>query len=67
MGCKKEHNKSKCNCSYEPCSRKGICCDCLKYHLEMRQLPACVFSDDAEKTHDRSFENFVELFNQGKV
>ena len=39
MECKKSANKAFCNCSYEPCSRKGVCCDCLQYHLKSRQCP----------------------------
>jgi hypothetical protein len=50
MECKQSSNLQKCNCSYEPCSRKGICCDCISYHLRMRELPACCFPDDAERT-----------------
>ena len=62
--CKIIENKKKCNCSYEPCSRKGICCDCLHYHRNMGQLPACYFPDDVEKTYDRSVEKFIEIFNK---
>lgn len=54
-------NKQLCNCSYEPCSRKGKCCECIQYHLEMKQLPACAFPDDVEKSWDRSFRKFVEV------
>ena len=54
-------NKSRCNCSYEPCSRKGNCCECLKYHLAMQELPACCFPDDVERTYDRSFHRFAQL------
>ncbi|MEN6331392.1 MAG: DUF6485 family protein [Smithella sp.] len=61
MECKKESNLKTCKCSYEPCSRKGICCDCIAYHLPKRQLPGCFFSKDAEKTYDRSFEHFANL------
>jgi hypothetical protein len=61
VDCKKEKNLSKCNCTYKSCSRKGVCCDCLAYHLPKRQLPACFFPKDAEKTYDRSFEHFAEL------
>lgn len=64
MECKKDQNLENCNCSYEPCSRKGICCDCLRYHLRSRQLPACCFSDSAEKTFDRSFEHFARLVQE---
>jgi hypothetical protein len=67
MECKQESNLQRCNCSYDPCSRKGMCCDCLKYHVKMRQLPACVFPDDAERTYDRSYEHFSRLVNEGRV
>ncbi|MBD3178858.1 MAG: cytosolic protein [Candidatus Latescibacteria bacterium] len=55
-------NKDKCNCSYPGCSRKGNCCDCLHYHLSRRELPGCVFPDDVEKSWDRSFEKFIEVY-----
>ena len=67
MDCKKDKNLSRCNCSYEPCSRKGVCCDCLAYHLRSRELPACVFPDKAERTYDRSFQHFARLVNEGKI
>ncbi|HOO70258.1 MAG TPA: DUF6485 family protein [Spirochaetota bacterium] len=67
MECKKEKNLGRCNCSYEPCPRKGMCCECLSYHVRMRQLPACVFPDAAERTYDRSYEHFAKLVSQGKV
>ena len=57
----KEKNLAGCNCSYDPCSRKGICCECLRYHLAMQQLPACVFPDEVEKTYDRSFRRFAQI------
>lgn len=62
MECKKNLNMGKCNCSYDPCSRKGICCECLHYHLSQKQLPACCFPDSAETTYDRSFKKFVEIY-----
>ena len=62
MSCKKENeNLSHCNCSYSGCDKKGNCCACLSYHLSMKQLPACAFPADAEKTYDRSFKKFVEV------
>lgn len=67
MDCKKEKNLDKCNCTYEPCSRKGICCDCLTYHLTKRQLPACCFPKEAERTYNRSFEHFAELVLKQKI
>ncbi len=67
MECKQEINLESCNCSYEPCSRKGLCCDCLRYHLKSRQLPGCCFPDDAEKTFDRSFEHFARLVREKRL
>ena len=67
MECRKEKNLESCNCSYEPCARTGICCECIGYHLKMRQLPACCFTDAAERTYDRSFEHFARLVTAGKL
>jgi hypothetical protein len=58
--CTQEQNKAHCNCTYEPCDRKGICCECLRYHWRLGELPACLFPDELEKTYDRSIERFVE-------
>ncbi|MFC1703866.1 DUF6485 family protein [Candidatus Omnitrophota bacterium] len=55
----KEKNLQMCNCSYEPCSRKGICCECMAYHRRNGELPACYFSPAIEKTYDRSIANFI--------
>jgi hypothetical protein len=55
----KEKNLKNCNCTYEPCERKGICCECLRYHLRMKQLPACFFNKEGEATYDRSFGCFA--------
>ncbi len=67
MECKKEQNLKKCTCSYDPCNKKGICCECLSYHLKNRQLPGCVFPPGAERTYDRSFEHFARLVMEKKV
>jgi hypothetical protein len=67
MDHKKDTNLAKCSCTYEPCSRKGVCCDCISYHLRNRELPACVFPADAEHTYDRSFEHFARLSQSGKL
>lgn len=60
MECKKEANLTQCNCTYEPCSRKGICCECIAYHKGLNELPACFFSAEAERTYDRSIRKFIE-------
>jgi len=67
MDCKKEKNLQKCTCTYDPCSRKGICCECLAYHLKARELPGCCFPENAEATYDRSFEHFVRLVQNHQI
>jgi hypothetical protein len=62
--CKIEQNKTKCNCTYEPCSRKGICCECISFHQGLDELPACYFPDDVERTYDRSIERFIEVYRK---
>ncbi|MFC1478870.1 hypothetical protein ACFL57_05380 [Candidatus Margulisiibacteriota bacterium] len=59
MECNKETNLRNCNCTY-PCSRKGICCECLTYHRNRGELPACYFTAEQERTCNRSIEYFIE-------
>jgi hypothetical protein len=60
MECKNyQDNMAKCNCSYEPCPRKGYCCECISYHKKMGELPACFFSNKVERTYDRSISRFI--------
>ncbi len=67
MECKKEANLERCNCTYSGCSKKGVCCECLSFHLAARELPACCFDTETEATYDRSFDRFAELVKAGKV
>lgn len=60
MECKKERNLEKCSCTYPECPRKGICCECVKYHRQKNQIPGCFFNQKSEKTYDRSIENFIK-------
>jgi hypothetical protein len=46
--CRSGKNLEACNCSYEPCSRKGVCCECLQYH-------------SVERTYDRSLRRFMAV------
>ncbi|OHD65888.1 MAG: hypothetical protein A2176_03510 [Spirochaetes bacterium RBG_13_51_14] len=55
-------NVALCNCSYEPCIRKGKCCECIQYHRRSNELPACFFTDSVEKTYDRSVKRFIQCF-----
>ncbi len=64
--CKVEKNKADCNCSYEPCSRKGVCCECIAYHRRSGELPACYFPKDVERTYDRSIAKFIETYRSKK-
>lgn len=67
MDCKKDANIARCNCTYGGCPRHGACCDCMAYHVRSKELPACVFPADAERTYDRSYAHFVRLVEEGKV
>ena len=62
--CNQEKIMEKCTCTYEPCSKKGICCECIAYHRSMGELPGCLFPEDVEKTYDRSIERFVKTFQE---
>ena len=67
MECKKIQNSQACTCTYNGCSRKGVCCECVSYHLRAKQLPGCFFPPDAERTYDRSFRHFAELVMSKKI
>ncbi|MGB9668330.1 MAG: DUF6485 family protein [Thermosulfidibacteraceae bacterium] len=56
-------NLSMCNCSYEPCSKKGYCCECIAYHRARNELPACYFSTEFERTYNRSIEFFIKIYS----
>jgi hypothetical protein len=60
MECNKENNKKNCPCTYTSCPRRGLCCECIKHHVNNDELPACAFSKEAEATFDRSFSKFIE-------
>lgn len=66
MGTQKEcmnigTNRKACNCTYEPCDRKGMCCECITYHRRNGELPGCFFPPNVERTYDRSIQRFMEL------
>lgn len=66
MECNVAYNKRICSCTYEPCSRKGICCKCIEYHRNHGEIPGCFFSKEGEKTYDRSIENFISDYQRRK-
>ena len=62
MECKRERNSENCTCTYPGCSKHGVCCDCLRFHLQNHELPGCCFPPDVERTYDRSFEAFAKAW-----
>ncbi|WP_309492816.1 DUF6485 family protein [Candidatus Hecatella orcuttiae] len=56
-----EVNLKNCTCTYEPCGRKGVCCQCLLYHREKGELPGCFFPPEVEKIYDRSIQRFLSI------
>jgi len=64
MECQIEVNKSRCPCTYEPCSRKGKCCECIRYHWEHGELPGCLFPPEVERTYDRSLSKFISIYSK---
>ena len=56
----KEKNLKGCTCTYEPCERKGVCCDCVRFHARMKELPACFFNKQGEASYDRSMACFMK-------
>ncbi len=37
-----DKNMEYCTCDYEPCPRKGFCCECIRYHIKNGGEPACM-------------------------
>lgn len=64
MECNITANRQNCTCTYDPCPRKGKCCECLAYHWKHRELPGCLFPPDVEKTYDRSLSTFLKAYNK---
>ena len=60
----KSKNEGICTCTYEPCSRKGICCECIAYHRRSGEIPGCLFPKDVERTFDRSIDAFIRAHSR---
>jgi len=56
-------NDARCTCTYSGCDKHALCCECLHSHLAQRQLPACCFPPEIEKTYDRSFNAFIKAWS----
>ena len=59
MDCQLEKNKVQCSCTYESCSRRGLCCECVSYHRAKNEAPGCLFPPEIEKTYDRSIKKLI--------
>ena len=62
----RKENLTYCTCSYVPCEKKGICCECIRYHRSRGEIPGCLFPPEAEKTYDRSIKKFIEVYGGRK-
>ena len=62
--CKEEENRAKCTCTYEPCPRKGLCCECIRYHWSHEELPGCLFPPEVERSYDRSLARFLATYRR---
>lgn len=60
MECQRVQNAKNCSCLHTECSRHGVCCECLQYHLGSNELPACCFPSEISNTDERSISKFVE-------
>ncbi|NPV13446.1 hypothetical protein HPY86_00720 [candidate division WOR-3 bacterium] len=66
MECSLKKNLNSCTCTYEPCPRKGKCCECIAYHRPNNELPGCLFPPEAERTYNRSISYFIQTVRQKK-
>lgn len=63
MECTQQENLAQCTCTYEPCPRKGKCCQCIAYHRAYGELPGCLFPPEVERTYDRSIRRFIQAYS----
>jgi len=61
MECKKDENRLDCSCTYTSCSKRGICCECVRAHRDNGEIPGCFFTAFGEATYDRSVKNFINI------
>ncbi len=54
----KEKNMQGCTCTYTACDKTGVCCECVRFHRGMGEIPGCFFSKEGEATYDRSISYF---------
>ena len=64
MECNQAKNEANCTCTYDPCPRKGLCCECIAYHRRNGEMPGGLFPPEVERTYDRSIARFVETYQR---
>lgn len=62
MECTISDNSAACPCTYASCSKRGKCCECVKYHVARGELPGCFFPPEVEKTYDRSRARYIATY-----
>lgn len=50
---------AKCACTYG-CSKAGHCDQCVSFHRSRGEFPGCFFSEEAERTYDRSLDMLLK-------
>ncbi|MDD1776595.1 MAG: DUF6485 family protein [Candidatus Helarchaeota archaeon] len=60
--CKIERNHDRCGCTYNSCTKRGKCCECIQSHWKNGELPGCLFPPELEKTYDRSLKAFINYW-----
>lgn len=56
-----ETNEENCSCSSLDCERHGVCCECLRAHLDKDGLSACLRTKIQDSQPFR--ENIIKLVN----
>ncbi|MFC2173497.1 DUF6485 family protein [Acidobacteriota bacterium] len=64
--CDQKKNLDRCTCTYDPCQKKGLCCECIEYHWRSQDLPGCLFPPETERTYDRSLDTFLKAWAEKK-
>lgn len=59
MACPTNKLTDTCNCTYS-CGKHAKCCECIAYHRDLGEFPACFFSNKAETTYDRSLSALMK-------
>lgn len=55
-----DRSSKDCRCTYPGCSRKGNCCQCVAFHRDRNEAPACFFSEAGERTYNRSMQHLMQ-------